>query len=160
MPYVVQKKDIQMKIPLKFTNYDDVFERLIMEEEEALDIYNALIGKCQNHELRKVFFQFVQEETKHIEDLKRIREKYPVDNFSSPVKVVVDRDLGNWENLDSLAYIEVLKFAKEEERKTMKLYQDIAAQVKDKEVEQLFLSIAEEERIHYQRTKEMYDSEK
>ena len=53
-----------------------------------------------------------------------------------------------------------LKFAKEEERKTMKLYQDIAGQMKDKEVKQLFMSIAEEERFHYQRTKEMYNSEK
>jgi len=149
-----------MRIPLKFANYDDVFERMVMEEEEALDIYNALIGMCQTHELRRIFFQFVQEETKHIEDLKRIREKYPAEDFSSPVKVVVERDLGNWENLDSLAYIEVLKFAKEEEKKTMKLYQDIAAKIKDKEVEQLFLSVAEEERIHYQRTKEMYNSEK
>ena len=149
-----------MKIPMKFSNYDDVFERMVAEEEEALNIYNALIGKCQTHELRKIFFQFVQEETKHIDDLKEIREKYPVENFSSPVKVVVERDLGNWDNLESLAYLEVLKFATEEERKTMKLYQDIAGQVKDKEVKQLFLSIAEEERIHYQRTKEMYNNEK
>ena len=148
-----------MKIPLKFVNYNDIFERFIVEEEEALDIYNALIGKCQDHELRKIFFQFVQEETKHIEDLKEIREEYSGENFSSPIKVVVTRDLGDWDNLESLAYIEVLKFAKEEERKTMKLYQDIAEQVKDKEVEQLFLRIAEQERIHYQRTDKMLISE-
>lgn len=145
-----------MRISLEFKNYKDIFQRLIEDEEEAIDIYNALIGKCQKHNLRRIFFQFVQEETNHILGLKDLRKHYKTKkNFSSPIRVQVNKNFGELSNLEGLGYRKVLEFARDEEGKTMNLYQDIASQVKDQDVERLFLQIAEEERIHYQRTDQM-----
>jgi len=145
-----------MRISLEFKNYKDIFQQFIEDEEEAIDLYNALIGKCRKHNLRRIFFQFVQEETNHIKSLKDLRKNYKTKkNFSSLIKVTVNKNFGDLSNLEGLSYREVLEFARDEEGKTMNLYQDIANQVKDKDVERLFLQIAEEERSHYQRTDQM-----
>lgn len=137
-----------MKETLKFANYSEIFKLLIEGEEDAIDIYNTLLGKSQNHELRKTFLQFVRDEMNHINNLKNLQEEYPGENFSRLIEVRVNKVKDEPYDLKGLTYTEILNFAIEEEKKSTKLYQDIADQVKDSKVKQLFLENAEEEENH------------
>ncbi len=144
-----------MEEKLTFINYNDIFDMLIEKEEECMDIYNAFSRMYENMELRKTFEQFARYEMAHINELKNLRLQYPTGNFSNPVTVKINQSQPEPDNFKIMTYRDILEFAIEKERISELIYREMADQVEDEEVKQLFLKNSEAERRHRLRIEKM-----
>ena len=144
-----------MEEKLTFINYNDIFDMLIEKEEESIDVYNALARMYENMELRKTFEQFARYEMAHINELKNLRQQYPTGNFSTPISVTINQSLPEPDNFKIMTYRDILEFAIEKERISELIYKDMADQVEEEEVEQLFLKNSDAEKRHRLRIEKM-----
>lgn len=135
-----------MEEKLTFINYNDIFDLFIEKEEENIDLYNTFARRSENMELRKTFEQFVRYGMAHLTELRNMRQQYPAGNFSNPISVKVNQTSNEPENFKIMTYRDILEFAIEKEKSSEVLYHDMANQVEDEEVRQLFLKNSEEER--------------
>lgn len=147
---------------LIFKNFNDVFDLLIEDEEEAIEVYRTMARRSQNIESRKTFEQFVRDETGHYMELKKMRSGYTRDNFPLPMQVKTtkpDKTVHQIDEIKQMSYQDILRFAIKEEQKSEQLYLDIARQLKDHQVNELFAHIAEEENRHRRRLEKMLSFE-
>ena len=143
---------------LIFRNFNDIFDLLIEDEEEAIEVYHSMARRSQNLESRKAFEQFVRDETGHFMELKKMRGQYPGGNFDQPLRVKAikpSKTIHQPEELKKMTYHDILRFAIEEEQKSEQLYLNIANQLEFKQVNELFVHIAREEKKHRLRLEKM-----
>jgi rubrerythrin len=148
-----------MEEKLTFINYNDIFDMLIEKEEESIDIYNAFARMYENVELRKTFEQFARYEMAHINELINLRRQYPAGNFSNPISVVIRQEQPEPDDFKIMTYRDILEFAIEKERISELIYRDMADQVDNEEVKQLFLKNSDAERRHRLRIEKMLQFE-
>lgn len=147
---------------LIFKNFNDIFDFLIKDEEEAIEVYQSMARRSQKLESRKTFEQFVRDETGHFMELKKMRSRYTHDNFVRPMQVKAtkpDKTVHPIDEIKQMSYQDILRFAIKEEQKSENLYLDIARQLKDQQANNLFAHIAEEENKHCRRLKKMLSFE-
>lgn len=133
---------------LIFSNYNDIFDLLIGEEEKSLDAYNSMARRSETLAQKKVLEQLSREEIRHIIHLKGLRRKYPGHQFANNFEVEAEQAEPDTVDLEKMSYQHILEFAIAEEKKSEYLYRHIAAQIKDQEVNDLFLKIAQQEKKH------------
>jgi rubrerythrin len=145
---------------LIFSNYNDIFDLLIGEEEKSLDAYNSMARRSETLAQKKVLEQLSREEIRHIIHLKSLRKKYPGHQFSYNFEVEADQIEPDTVELEKMSYQGILKFAIAEEKKAELLYRDIAGQINDQEINDLFLKIAQQEKKHRLQLEKMLSFEK
>jgi rubrerythrin len=133
---------------LIFSNYNDIFDLLIGEEEKSLEAYNSMARRSETLAHKKVLEQLSREEIRHIIHLKSLRQKYPGHQFPHTFEVEAEQPEPDAVNLEKMSYQGILEFAIAEEKKAEYLYRGIAAQIEDNEVNNLFLKIAQQEKKH------------
>ncbi len=133
---------------LTFSNYNDVFDLLISEEEKAVELYNSLASRSETLEYKQTFKQLSREETGHISRLKAMREHYHRANFPAPVSVKADLMVRPTRPFNTQTLKAIFQSAINEETHAEKLYLKIAGQVQDQELQQLFDQMAEHEKNH------------
>jgi rubrerythrin len=129
---------------------DEILEFAIAREMEANQFYMALAEQLENPAMRELVLEFAKEELEHkakleLEMLKmgkvlrpvRKRAEFKVADYI--VDFGVEADLG---------YKDLLIVAIEKEKKSLRLYIDLAAIIEDKDSREALLSIAEEEARH------------
>jgi len=147
-----------MEESLTISNYNDVFDLFIRDEEEAMDMYDRFARSSSEPELKKMFEQIGRDEMGHMTTLKNIWKKYSdKEEFSSPIEVKISQEGNDHNNYEFNSYYEILKYAAGTEKNSENLYLDIANQIRDEEVKQLFLKNGKEEEKHRHRIEKMME---
>lgn len=108
--------------------------------------------------MKEIFLNFAKEEAGHKKKLTDIKAGK---RFAPSSKKIADLKIGDYlvdvEPSDKLDYQQALVLAMKKEKKAFKLYTDLAASSGDDEMEQTFLSLAQEEAKHKLRFELEYD---
>ena len=145
---------------LIFSNYNDIFDLLIEEEEKSLEAYNSMARRSETLSQKKILEQLSREEIRHIIHLRSLRKKYPGHQFPYTFEVEAEQHEPDAVDLEKMSYQGILEFAIAEEKKSEYLYRNIADQIEDQEVNDLFLKIAQQEKKHRLQLEKMLSFEK
>ena len=137
---------------------DEILDFAISNEEQAVQFYNDLAGTMDRPWMKEIFLNFAKEEAGHKKKLTDIKAGK---RFAPSSKKIADLKIGDYlvdvEPSDKLDYQQALVLAMKKEKKAFKLYTDLAASSGDDEMEQTFLSLAQEEAKHKLRFELEYD---
>jgi len=144
---------------MEFKTIEDVLNFAIKDEQRASDLYADLAAKSRNREIQKVFEQFSKEELGHKKKLESIRDQGKV---AVTLDKVQDLQIGDYlvevsTSRDDLSYQEALIVAMKEEKAAFRLYSDLAAKTGHSDLQDTFLSLAQEEAKHKLRFEIEYD---
>jgi len=128
----------------------EILEFAIAREMEANQFYMALAEQLENPAMRELVLEFAKEELEHkakleLEVLKIGKVLRPVGKRAEfkVADYIVDFGIES-----DLGYKDLLIVAIEKEKKSLRLYIDLAAIIEDKDSRETLLSIAEEEAKH------------
>lgn len=142
----------------KFGSANEILDFAISEEEAAAQFYTDLAAKMDRAWMRQVFEEFANEEKGHKEKLLNVKEGKLL--LSAEAKVI-DLKIGDYlvdvEPEGELDYQKALILAMKKEKAAFKLYSDLAATTDDSNLNNLLLSIAQEEAKHKLRFELEYD---
>ncbi|MFO8087662.1 MAG: ferritin family protein [Bacteroidales bacterium] len=142
----------------EFKTIDDILQFAMNEEQKAVDFYTHLAAQSNNEDMKKVFESFAKEEVGHKARLSRIREQ---GSYTMSEQQVADLKIADYktdvEPSADLDYESALVVAMKKEKAAFRLYTDLAAHAPNKEMKQLFHSLALEESKHKLRFEMEYD---
>ncbi|MBN2162710.1 MAG: ferritin family protein [Pontiellaceae bacterium] len=137
---------------------DDILDFAISNEQKAVDFYQELAAAATKAWTRDVFEQYAREEMGHkakIEAVKAGQKLKPVEGK------VLDLKLGDYlvdiEPTPGMDYQSALVVAMKREKAAFRLYSDLARQVEEEDLKNLFLLLAQEEAKHKLRFEVEYD---
>jgi rubrerythrin len=146
-----------------FGSVDEILDFAIAREEEAAAFYHGLAAKMEREWMKQVFASFAKEEEGHKAKLVRVKEGQ---GTQLSTKKVTDLKIGDYlVNVDAdqapedLDYQQALIIAMQKEKKAFKLYNDLADSTDAADLENLFLSLAQEEAKHKLRFEVEYDEQ-
>ena len=143
----------------EFESDEEILEFAIGREVSAHQFFVDLADQMDNPTMRLLFENFAKEELRHkatleLEVMKRGKvvaaPQDTADLDQTDIMVAIDPET----NID---YKNALLLAINKETKSVRLYVDLAAMVKDKESREVLLSLAEEEAKHKARFEMEYD---
>lgn len=142
----------------EWKSVDEILDFAISNEEQAVQFYTDLAGNMDRPWMKEIFLNFAKEEAGHKKKLTDIKAGK---RFAPSSKKIADLKIGDYlvdvEPSDKLDYQQALVLAMKKEKKAFKLYTDLAASSGDDEMEQTFLSLAQEEAKHKLRFELEYD---
>jgi len=129
---------------------DEILEFAIAREIEANQFYIEMAEWLENPAMRELVMEFAKEELEHkakleLEVLKSGKVLRPVRKRAEFRAADYMVDFGVEPDMD---YKDLLRVAIKKEKKSLKLYVDLAAIIDDKDSREVLLSIAEEEAGH------------
>jgi rubrerythrin len=141
-----------------FGSVDEILDFAIAREEEAAAFYRDLAGRMEWPWMTKTFEEFAGEEDRHKAKLLGVKEGKLV---PLPTQKVTDLKIGDYladvEPSGDLDYQNALIVAMKREKKSFKLYMDLADATDDADLRSLFLILAQEEAKHKLRFELEYD---
>lgn len=133
----------------EFNSVDDILEFAIINEQQAVDFYKALALKTNNDDMRQTFEKFAVEEIGHKAKLTKIKEEKI---FTVGKEIIQDLHLSDYvDNVNpsaEMSYQDALILAMKREKSAFKLYTILATKTQNKELQALFLQLAQEESKH------------
>jgi len=142
----------------EWKSIDDILDFAIGEEEKAQAFYEEMAGKSESSAMKEVFSGFALEEKGHRAKLIAVKEGKIEEPFAGKV---ADLKIGDYlvemEATPETSYQEALIIAMKKEKAAFKMYSDMASSVKDENLENLFLGLAQEEAKHKLRFEVEYD---
>jgi rubrerythrin len=142
----------------EFSNIDEILVFAIEQEQKAVDFYTGLAKEAHSEEMKRVFLEFAGEEIRHKARLTKIREQ---GIFTMPVDKVADLKIADYtvevKATGKLSYEEALVLAMKREKSAFRLYTNLAERAPDKELKEIFESLAMEESRHKLRFELEYD---
>jgi len=146
---------------MKFGSVQEILEFAIQKEEEARDFYLEWSGRMEKASMKKQLQDFANEELKHKEKLTAIKTDKLQMQALNPEKKVIDLKIGDYlvdvDPSTELDYQGALILAMKKEKKSFKLYNDLAEMTPNKDIRTLFLGLAQEEAKHKLRLETEYD---
>lgn len=128
---------------------DDALHFAMHNAQECANIFNRLALVARNLKMKKIFNDLARAEFGHMVNLSRLKQipvgELPEDMFSG---IEINGYLNGYHPEDDLNYIEVIVIAMRKVRLGLNLYLDMASKVTDKEVRELFKSMAVKENAH------------
>lgn len=143
----------------KFKSANDIIDFAIDSEKQAYQFYKNLSNSTSDPTMRQVFNDFAKEEKQHQATLEGIKAgKTPLFDISTPITDLKISDyLPEIPASNEMDYKQALIVAMHREKKAYKLYSDLAVQIKDQNLKNLFLALAHEEANHKLRFELEYD---
>lgn len=145
---------------MKFENFRAVIEFAIEKEKEAVSFYEDASAQQKFSDARKMFKEFADEERKH---------QALLEGFLKGEKTIADYDL-KWipdmKRSDYLvdipyekgmSYADILRLAMKREEKPLAFYNELSREIDDKEMEQIFKMLSQEEAKHKLALETLYD---
>ncbi|MBI5539128.1 MAG: ferritin family protein [Bacteroidia bacterium] len=133
----------------EFNNVDDILDFAIKNEQQAVDFYRELAAKSQNADMRETFEKFAIEEIGHKAKLTKVKEDKI---FTINKEVIIDLKLADYVDhvkpSENMSYQDALILAMKREKSAFKLYTNLAARTTNKDLQELFLQLAQEESKH------------
>ena len=137
---------------------EEALDFAITNEQRAADFYTVLARRATNVQMAKTFEGFAKEELGHKAKLQAVRDGKKI---LPAEKKILDLKIGDYlvdvEATDDMTYQDSLILAMKREKAAFRLYTDLAAQVDDAELKNLFLGLAQEEAKHKLRFEVEYD---
>lgn len=135
----------------------EVLELAISREAAAHDFYTALAKRVHDPQMKNALETFAAEELDHKARLELELIKLGVVVDTSAVRKSTDDDEDASEPTLSMEYKDLLLIAMKKEKRSLRLYVDLAAVAKDKPTRDMLLTLAEEEAMHYARFEVEYN---
>ena len=145
---------------MNFHDFREIIEFAIEKEKEAVSFYEDASAQQQFSDARKMFQDFADEERKH---------QALLEGFLKGEKTIADYDL-KWipdmKRSDYLvdipyekgmSYADILRLAMKREEKALALYNELSREIDDKEIEQIFKMLSQEEAKHKLALETLYD---
>jgi rubrerythrin len=134
----------------------EVLELAISREAAAHDFYTALSKRVQDPQMKNALETFAAEELDHKSrlELELIKLGIVVDT-SAAAKQPDDDDAAT--PTMNMEYKDLLSIAMQKEKRSLRLYVDLAAVAKDKPTRDMLLTLAEEEAMHHARFEVEYN---
>ncbi|MEW5725174.1 MAG: ferritin family protein [Thermodesulfobacteriota bacterium] len=144
----------------KFESVDEVLDFAVKSEEEAHDYYNYLARLVEKPWMKDLFLGFAREELGHRKKLLAVKEGRAL--WPSADRVL-DLKLAEYaEDVEAgpeITFQDALVVAMKREKKSFKLYTDLAAAALNEELGRAFQALAQEEARHKLRIELIYDDE-
>jgi len=141
-----------------FQSADEVLNFAIEREEEAAAFYRTLARTTKRAGMRELFDEFAFEEDRHKAKLLTVKQGQ---RLASSDRRILDLKIADYTVVDDIGpdieYADALVMAMKKEKAAFKLYNDLAAQIDDEDLRQLFLGLAHEEAKHKLRFELEYD---
>ncbi len=142
----------------QWKSVDEILDFAINNEEQAVQFYTDLAKTMDRPWMKDIFLNFAKEEAGHKKKLMDIKSGK---RFAPSDQKIKDLKIGDYlvdvEPSGALDYQHALILAMKKEKKAFKLYTDLAATSGDDDLEQIFLSLAQEEAKHKLRFEIEYD---
>ncbi|HDZ24510.1 MAG TPA: rubrerythrin [Desulfobacteraceae bacterium] len=145
---------------MTFGDFREVVEFAIEKEKEAVSFYEDASAQQKFSDARKMFKDFANEERKHqalLEGFLR-GEKTTADY---DLKWIPDMKRSNYlvdiSYEKGMSYADILRLAMKREEKALTLYNDLAREIDDKDLEQTFKMLSQEEAKHKLALETLYD---
>lgn len=139
---------------------EDVLDFAIENEQSAIDFYMELSEKTTKPHLKKVFADYAREEMGHKSRIEAVKAGK---KFKPSEHKVLDLKLSDYlvdvEPTPDMDFQSALVVAMKREKAAFHLYTDIAEQVDDPDLRDLFLRLAQEEAKHKLRFEIEYDEQ-
>jgi rubrerythrin len=128
---------------------DEILDFAIKRETEAAAFYLNLAGRTESANMKKVFLEFSEEEQLHKARLESVKQG---EHALSAQQEVVDLKMSDYlvavEINEDLDYQDALIVGMKREQAAFQLYTDMAANVSDEAIRELFQALAKEEAKH------------
>ena len=142
-----------------FGSVDAILDFAIQEEHEAADFYMELAGKMDKPWMKELFEDFSAEERGHKQKLLSVKRG---ERLLPAAEKVTDLKLADYlvdvEPSEEMGYQDALILAMKKEKAAFKLYTDLAAAAKEKDIKESLLSLAQDEARHKLRFEIEYDN--
>lgn len=139
---------------------EEILDYAIGQEEEAAAFYADLARRAEKAGMREILMEFSAEETRHKEQLLRVRQG---ECRLAPNREVLDLSLADYlvetEATADLSYQDALIIAMKREQAAFRLYSDMAESVREGELREVFSALAREEAGHKLFFESRYDEE-
>jgi rubrerythrin len=140
----------------------EILELAIAREIEAYNLYTNLASRVKDPQMREIFEQVADEELDHKARLEleliKLGVSVPSDAQTQDIEIKDDEqdEFPKEPDLD-IGYKEMLIFCMRKEQKSLRLYVEMAAIVKDKESREMLITLAENEAMHQARFEVEYN---
>jgi rubrerythrin len=147
---------------MEFESTTDILKFSISKEKASIQFYRDLLRHLSDPTTQSLFEVLIQKEKEHIEALQLEIEKlgYTVDtDIEKPDSTFIwDEQLETDEPVSHMSFIEALLLAIQKERAAFRLYAKLLATVKDQELSEVLLALAEEEMRHVLQLEREYEA--
>ena len=128
---------------------DEALHFAMHNAQECANIFSRLALVARNLKIKKIFDDVSRAEYAHMVNLTRLHQ-VPVGELPEEMFLGIEINgyLNGYHPEDDLKYIEVLEVAMRKVRLSLNLYLDLASKTADKEVRELFKSMAVKENAH------------
>ncbi|MHC4623077.1 MAG: ferritin family protein [Planctomycetota bacterium] len=140
----------------EFDSVDEILDFAVFREAEAHEFYKALAGRAENPAMAELILEFARDELEHKAKLElELMKRGSV--VSEEQRAEEARELDGFTMADHIAedgqplhmnYEDLLLLGMQKEKASFRLYVELAAIVKDAELRETLLSLAEEEARH------------
>lgn len=142
----------------EFKSMEDILDFAVQNEQEAVDFYTELARQARNEEMKKIFEQFAREEMGHKAKLLQLKA---TGQYALGREQVMDLKLSDYlvdvTPSPTMSYQEVLILAMKKEKNAFRLYMDLSRIAPALHLQELFMSLAQEESKHKLRFELEYD---
>ena len=130
----------------KFKTFKDILKFAIAREVTSSEFYQKMADNLPESNLQQFFLSFVEEEKQHKSrlQLELIKQGYVVDDAELDLEV----DRVPFDPVFLREYQEALRIAVERENVSFRTYVELAGNVKETALKEVFLQLAEEESRH------------
>jgi rubrerythrin len=147
---------------IAFKSVDEVLDFAIKGEENAKKFYSAWAKKVEKKAMKAVFEELADEEAKHKEFLLGIKEGKTT-RLKPSEKEVTDLKISDYmldvKASEDMDYQDALTVAMHREKMAYKLYSSMVKMTEDKNMQDTFRALAQEEAKHKLRLELIYDDE-
>ncbi len=132
-----------------FKTLDDILDYAAQREEDSAIMYFELADRMKNPEVAQLFRDLAKEEIEHKQKIQfeSLKSGKTVD-FNEQIEIMLPEIEENPDALIDISYPEALVMAIKKEELAFHLYTDLAHKVRNNELKQAFLQLAEEEVKH------------
>ena len=128
---------------------DEILDYAIDQEQQAADFYASLAGRAEKAGMKKVLLDFAQEERRHKALLEEVKTG---ERELAPEQEVLDLKISDYlvevSAGEDVTYQDALIIAMKRERAAYQLYSDMADQVPESHLRDVFVGLAKEEAKH------------
>lgn len=147
---------------MEFKSTPEILKFSISKEHASIKFYQDLLRHLADSATRSLFEVLIQKEQEHVAALQFEIEKlgHTVDTSTEKLDSTFlwDERLESGDLIQTMSFVDALLLAIQKERAAFRLYAKLLATVKDEELSEVLLALAEEEMRHVLQLEQEYEA--
>ena len=140
--------------------FNEIIDFAIEREDEAVKFYHKLLENADFFDLKEMLREFELMERGHITILEKLRQREVAGLKAVKVETLkISEYLVPPPILENMSFQDILITAMKREELSQRLYTDLASDIDDPEMQQVFEKLASEEARHKLKFERLYDDE-